>query len=163
MKQVVVTLEQETSVLISLDKNSNLVYLCGLFSNSACWAAQGLELRNTWCFIVESPERGNTDPRSHNGLPSLLPTMMWVEPMGRGEYWGFAGWGVIFSQSCRARGPLRAAVGGGGGADRGLELHLVWTEISSPHPPTHWLGGQAAGLSPEGQLAWAWRPAGQAR
>lgn len=76
---------------------------------------------------------------------------------------GLLGWGAIFSQSCGDRGPLGAAVAGVGGVQTGLELHLVWTEISSPHPATHWLGGQAAGLSPEGQLAWAWRPAGQAR
>lgn len=45
--------------------------------------------------------------------------------------------------------------------DRGLKLHLVWTEISY-HPPTHCLGSQAVGLFPEGQPAWAWRP-GQGR
>lgn len=71
--------------------------------------------------------------------------------------------GLYLVNLTEPEGPWEQLLVGGGGADRGLELHLVWTEISSPHPPTHWLGGQAAGLSPEGQLAWAWRLAGQAR
>lgn len=89
---------------------------------------------------------------------------MWVGPLGIGEHGGFAGVGGLYLVSPAEPGRLwEQLLGSGGYTDRGLELHLVWTEISSPHPTTHWLGGQAAGLSPEGQLAWAWWPAGQAR
>jgi hypothetical protein len=103
-----------------------------------------------WFFIDESPEKG-----IHG-----LKITQWVWPIEREVLWGLLGGCPIFSP---VRGELGADVGGGC-TDRGQELHLVWTEISSPtHPPTHWLGGQAVGLSPEGQLAWAWRPAGQAR